>query len=124
MGTAFRNPGQVVSMLCDSANVAAGAVLVQGASNDTCALPSAANTRAKVIGIATRRVRRAPTARSASSSAASGPRSPEARSPAATCSWSAAPPGYRDLGVDLHPRRRRRGGPRAGVRRRASPSRC
>ena len=52
MGTAFRNPGQVVSMLCDSASVAAGAVLVQGASNDTCALPGAANTRAKVIGIA------------------------------------------------------------------------
>jgi uncharacterized Zn-binding protein involved in type VI secretion len=52
MGTAFRNPGQVVSMLCDSASVAAGAVLVQGASNDTCALPSAASTRAKVVGIA------------------------------------------------------------------------
>lgn len=52
MGTALRNPGQLLSMLCDSASVVAGAVLVQGASNDTCALPSAANTRAKVIGIA------------------------------------------------------------------------
>lgn len=52
MGTALRNPGQLLSMLCDSASVAAGAVLVQGASNDTCALPSAANTRAKVLGLA------------------------------------------------------------------------
>lgn len=52
MGTALRNPGHVLSLLCDSASVLEGAVLVQGASNDTCALPSAANTRSRVLGLA------------------------------------------------------------------------
>lgn len=53
MGTALRNPGHILSLACDSANVLDGAVLVQGASNDTCALPSAANTRAQILGLAT-----------------------------------------------------------------------
>lgn len=52
MGIALRNPGHVLPMLCDSASVLEGAVLVQGASNDTCALPSAANTRAQILGLA------------------------------------------------------------------------
>lgn len=52
MATANRNPGHVLPLLCDSASVLEGAVLVQGASNDTVALPSAANTRAKIIGLA------------------------------------------------------------------------
>lgn len=52
MGTALRNPGQVIGLLCDSANVAEGAALFQGASNDTVKLPSAANSREKFIGIA------------------------------------------------------------------------
>lgn len=51
MGTALRNPGQVIALACDSANVAEGAALVQGAANDTVKLPSAANTREKFVGI-------------------------------------------------------------------------
>ena len=52
MATANRNPGHTLPLLCDSANVLEGAVLVQGASNDTCALPAAANTRAPILGLA------------------------------------------------------------------------
>lgn len=52
MGTAFRNPGQQVGMLCESASVAAGAALVQGSVNDSVALPSVANTNARFIGLA------------------------------------------------------------------------
>ena len=52
MGIALRNPGHLLPLLCDSASVLDGAVLVQGASNDTCALPSAANTRAQILGLA------------------------------------------------------------------------
>lgn len=48
----MRNPGQIVGFLCDSASVLEGAVLVQGASNDTVALPSAANSTEKFIGLA------------------------------------------------------------------------
>lgn len=52
MGIALRNPGHTLPLTCDSANVLEGAVLVQGAANDTCALPSAANTRAQILGLA------------------------------------------------------------------------
>lgn len=40
------------SLSCDSANVLEGAVLVQGASNDTCALPSVASSREAILGLA------------------------------------------------------------------------
>lgn len=52
MGTALRNPGQEIALLCDSASVVEGAALFQGASNDTVMLPAAANTAAKFIGLA------------------------------------------------------------------------
>lgn len=52
MGLAFRNPGQIVTMPCDSASVVDGAALFQGASNDSVMLPGAANTSAKFIGLA------------------------------------------------------------------------
>lgn len=48
----MRNPGQCVGFLCDSTSVLEGAVLVQGASNDTVALPSAANSRSRLVGLA------------------------------------------------------------------------
>lgn len=52
MGTANRNPGQVVALLCDSANVSEGAALVRGAANDSVKLPGAANSRETFVGIA------------------------------------------------------------------------
>ena len=52
MGTALRNPGQVIALACDSANVAEGAALFQGAANDSVKLPSGANTREKFVGLA------------------------------------------------------------------------
>lgn len=53
MATAARFPGDdLFSLTCDTASVLEGAVLVQGASNDTIALPSAASSRSKVIGLA------------------------------------------------------------------------
>lgn len=52
MGTALRNPGQVIALACDSASVAEGAALFVGASNDTVKLPSGANTREKFVGLA------------------------------------------------------------------------
>lgn len=52
MGTAFRNPGQMIALACDDANVLEGAAIFQGAANDTCALPAAANTREKFLGLA------------------------------------------------------------------------
>lgn len=52
MGTALRNPGQTISLLCDSASVAEGAALFQGAANDSVKLPGAANSREKFIGLA------------------------------------------------------------------------
>ena len=52
MGTALRNPGQVIGLLCDSANVSEGAALVRGAANDSVKLPGAANSRETFVGIA------------------------------------------------------------------------
>lgn len=52
MGTSLRNPGQVVALLCDSAAVLEGAVLVRGAANDSVKLPGAANSRESFVGIA------------------------------------------------------------------------
>lgn len=53
MSTAARFPMEsLYTLACDSANVLEGAVLVQGASNDTCALPSAASTNAQILGLA------------------------------------------------------------------------
>ena len=43
MGIADRNPGQLVPFNCASANVAEGAVLVMGATNDVVKLPTAAS---------------------------------------------------------------------------------
>lgn len=51
MGTSQRNPGQILSASCDSASVLDGAVLVQGASNDTAALPAAANSSSAFLGL-------------------------------------------------------------------------
>ena len=53
MSTAARFPMEALyTLACDSANVLEGAVLVQGASNDTCKLPSAASSREALLGLA------------------------------------------------------------------------
>lgn len=52
MGMSLRNPGQLIALLCQSASVAAGAVLVQGTANDSVKLPSGANSREAFIGVA------------------------------------------------------------------------
>lgn len=53
MSTAARFPMEALyTLACDSANVLEGAVLVQGASNDTCALPTAASSSAPILGLA------------------------------------------------------------------------
>jgi hypothetical protein len=52
MGTAMRNPGQMLGMLCESSGVLAGAVLVQGSANDSVKLPTGANSAEKFVGIA------------------------------------------------------------------------
>lgn len=51
MGTAMRNPGQIIGYGCESATVAVGAVLVQGAADDAVKLPSGANSTEAVIGL-------------------------------------------------------------------------
>lgn len=53
MSTAARFPMEALfTLACDSANVLEGAVLVQGAADDTCALPSAASSNAPLLGLA------------------------------------------------------------------------
>lgn len=52
MGMSLRNPGQQIALLCQSANVAAGAVLVQGTANDSVKLPSGAGSRESFVGVA------------------------------------------------------------------------
>lgn len=52
MGTSSRFPMEsLYPLACDSASVLEGAVLVQGASNDTCALPSGASSRQQILGL-------------------------------------------------------------------------
>ena len=52
MGIADRNPGQLVPFNCASANVAEGAVLVMGATNDVVKLPTAASSSEALVGLA------------------------------------------------------------------------
>ena len=52
MGTSSRFVMEsLYPLACDSASVLEGAVLVQGASNDTCALPSGASSRQQILGL-------------------------------------------------------------------------
>ena len=52
MGIALRNPDFLLGLSSDSATVADGAVMVVSPTNNSaCALPTAANTRARVLGL-------------------------------------------------------------------------
>lgn len=52
MGTSSRFVMEsLYPLACDSASVLEGAVLVQGASNDTCKLPTGASSREQILGL-------------------------------------------------------------------------
>jgi len=52
MATALRQPNQILPLVCESASVNDGAVLVMGTADDKVALPAAADTTLPVIGLA------------------------------------------------------------------------
>lgn len=52
MGTALRQPNQILPLVCESASVLDGAVLVMGSADDKVALPAGADTTLPVIGLA------------------------------------------------------------------------